>query len=331
MAYFIVKHLRNAVASLCGLRLAALIATVAAMWGAAGPARAQGYPTRPITIYSPAAAGSASDVQARVLARLLGGILKEAVNVVDMSGGSGAVAETQLEQRPADGYTLLFEPASQLAYTVANKMIPYKFTDFAAVAGVGGDAVSLVVRRDDHSFHSLPQFVAYARAHPGKLTIGGFGAVGQFKQTYSDLMHSAKITARYIPYNGGAKLVVALLGRQINAAVTAPSNVVNNHQLRVLAVATKTTFKPLPSMPTFVQSGYRVTQPVTRGFYARSETPGTVLPKLASAVAVALKAPQWQNFAKKEVIETKFMGPKAWQAYTASVLRQWQHSRVRGQ
>jgi tripartite-type tricarboxylate transporter receptor subunit TctC len=308
----------------------AISAMIAGGVSAINCAHAQTYPTRPIVFYAPSAAGSAADVQARILATILSGELKQSINVVDMAGGLGAVSQTQLQARPADGYTLLFDLASELGYNIARKMIPFKLKDFVGVAGVGGDAVSLVARTDDSRFASVPQFVAFARAHPNTLNIGGFGSTGQFLQAYTELTHAASINARYIPYDGGSQLVVALLGGQIDAAVTAPSNVVTNDRLRILAIASENTFTPLPSVPTFVKSGYHVIDPILRGFYVRVGTPGPVVERLGQAVMNALKDPRWEKFAKQEVIETKFMGPAAWHAYTATELGDWQRAAAQG-
>ena len=137
------------------LRGTAISAVCAFGLAQAGHAKAPDFPNQPITVYAPSAAGSASDVEARVLARSMTRILGQPVTVIDMPGGSGSVAEAQLQSRRADGYTLLFEPSSLLTYTVGKKMVPYAITDFVGVAGVGGDAVCLAVRTD-----RLPIFLA---------------------------------------------------------------------------------------------------------------------------------------------------------------------------
>lgn len=303
------------------LRLTTMLAVLVLSAALASQAGAASFPDRPITVYSPSAAGSASDVQARVLARGLTGILGQPVTVIDMDGGSGSVAEAQLQSRPADGYTLLFEPSSLLTYTVGTKMIPFTPADFTGVAGVGGDAVCLVVRTDDPRFPSLPKFVEYAHAHPDTLTVAGYGTAGVFALTYVDLARTSKIQARYIPYNGGGPLMVALLGAHVDAVVTAPSNVISNDKLHILAIASQATFAPLPSTPTFLSFGYEVVRPVQRGFFARAGLPAPVMQKLAEAIKTALQDAQWQKIAKQDVIETTYIGPAAWQAYLAAAFK----------
>lgn len=284
---------------------------------APGYAQAPAFPTAAITVYAPSAAGSASDVQARVLARAMSGVLRQPVTVIDMPGGSGSVAEVQLQSRHADGYTLLFEPASLLTYTVAKKMVPYALKDFAAIAGVGGDAVCLAVRTGDARFPTLQAFVAYAHAHPDTVTVGGFGTAGEFAETYKDFAATGKIQARYIPYNGGGQLMVALLGAHVDAVVTAPSNVISDNKLRILAIASPETFPPLPSTPTFVSFGYHVVHPVQRGFIAKAGTPAAAVQVLEKAIEAATKDPQWQNLAKRKVVDTHYTDHQAWQAYLA--------------
>lgn len=300
----------TAITALCAFGLA---------W--ADHAKASDFPDQPITVYAPSAAGSASDVEARVLARSMARILKQPVTVIDMPGGSGSVAEAQLQSRRADGYTLLFEPSSLLTYTVGEKMVPYAITDFVGVAGVGGDAVCLAVRTDDARFASLPNFIAYAHSHPNTVTVGGFGTAGAFADTYRDLAARAKIDARYIPYNGGGELMVALLGQHLDAVVTAPSNVISNSKLHIIAISSQTTFPPLPSTPTFTSFGYDVVHPVQRGFFAKKGIPAPVMQTLEKAIKAATEDPDWQRVAKHDVIQTQFFDSQNWQAYVTDSFR----------
>jgi len=307
------------------LRVLAVSAFCTLVAAPPGQAQAPAFPTGPITVYAPSAAGSASDVQARVLAHAMSEVLRQPVTVIDMPGGSGSVAEVQLQSRPANGYTLLFEPASLLTYTVGRKMVPYAFSDFVGVAGVGGGAVCLAVRDNDARFSTFKRFIDYTHAHPDTVTVGGFGTAGEFAQTYKDLAATSKIQARYIPYNGGGPLMVALLGSHLDAVVTAPGNVISDKKLRILAIASQKTFPPLPTTPTFESFGYHVVHPVERGFFAKAGTPEAAMHALDKAIDAATRDPQWRNLAKRKVLDARFTDHQAFQAYLTAAFKSEQH------
>ena len=119
--------------------------------------------------------------------------------------------------------------------------------------------------------------------------------------------------------------MVALLGQHLDAVVTAPSNVISNNKLHIIAISSQTTFPPLPSTPTFTSFGYDVVHPVQRGFFAKKGIPVPVMQTLEKAIKAATEDPDWQRVAKHDVIQTQFIDSHNWQAYlTASFEKQSQ-------
>ncbi|HLJ58467.1 MAG TPA: tripartite tricarboxylate transporter substrate binding protein [bacterium] len=277
---------------------------------------ADAYPTRTITIYTPFAAGSTNDIEARVLALGLRDVFHQPVIVVNAPGASGGVALTQVETRPADGYSLLLDTRT-LSFILASGDAHYAVKDVAAIVRLDGEALSLFVRSSS-PFRSLADFVQAAKASPGKLVIGGPGVVEVNHQAEVEFADAAGIDVAWVPFAGGGQVVTAVLGGHLDAGMTAPSNALGNVQagtMRYLALAAKPPYTPLPTAPTFTGAGYPLVEYVWRGVVTRSGVPDPVLARLATGIDTVRHTAAWAEFEKKYAQVDLFLGPSAFQTY----------------
>ena len=266
---------------------------------AQGAFAASAYPAKPITMFDPYPAGSISDIGARVLAQQLSTELGQPVRVVNATGGNGAVAAGELQQQPADGYSMLWCVGSDLAYVIASKEISYGGQDFKGVGLLAGEASAVIIRSDDKRFGDMKAVLAYITAHPGELAVAGAGA-GEIKKGFEELRDAAHLQTKYIPYPGGPPEITALLGSHVDVAVTAPSNALDNDKLRVIAILTDAKdYPPLPGVPTIGSLGYDVDSQLLRGVFVKKGTPADIVDRLGQATQKALLTPGWKQFLKK--------------------------------
>lgn len=306
-----------------GLMRLGMIGLAVVLATARGALAAGAYPAKPITMYDPYPAGSISDIGARVLAQQLASDLGQPVRVVNATGGNGAVAAGELQEQPADGYSMLWCVGSDLAYVIASKELSYTAQDFKGVELLGGEASAVIAQVGDKRFGDMKALLAYATAHPGMLSIAGTGA-GEIKKGYQELSEAAHIQTKYIPYPGGAPEIASLLGGHVDAAITAPSNALADDKLHVIAVLTNAKSYPaLPGVPTIGTLGYDVDSQLLRGVFVKKGTPDDIVGRLAQATQKALLTASWKQFITKfSQIETP-QGPAGLDAYMQGQVATW--------
>lgn len=257
------------------------------------------YPDRPISLVEPYPAGSISDIGARVLARLLSTELGQPVRVVDAPGANTAVGASKLQQDRAEGYTIFWDIVSQLAYVIASKELPYNADDFRGVALLGGESFAVIGRADDARFATVASMVAWAKAHPGTLSVANSGD-GDSKKALDELEAAAGIKATSIPYSGGSTILTSVLGGHVDLGITAPSNAVNNDKLRVVMVLTpQKDYPPIPKAETAGAAGFPIDAPLLRGIFVKKGTPDDVVATLSAATQKVLQSQDWHEFSKK--------------------------------
>jgi tripartite-type tricarboxylate transporter receptor subunit TctC len=270
------------------LRLVCAAALLAAMQCALG----QDYPARPIRLVVPASPGGGTDISARILAEGLGHALGQTV-VVDNRAGAGTVLGADIVSKaPPDGYTLLISPNS-LAFNVAlYKKLPYNtLRDFAPISLVA-DQPNILVAHPSIAAKSFGEFVALARAQPGKLSYGS-GGVGVGSHLAMELLLiSQKIELVHVPYKGIGPAVTALLGNEVAVVLSTFASAlphVKGGRMRALGVTSRERAPALPEVPTIAESGVPGYEYGTwYGLLAPTGTPRAVVQKLNRAVAEVL-------------------------------------------
>jgi tripartite-type tricarboxylate transporter receptor subunit TctC len=256
---------------------------------------AQAYPARPVRIIAPTAPGGAPDI----LARLIGPWLSERLGqqfVVENRPGSGNNIGTEAVVRAApDGYTLLMVSSSNaINATLYDKLNFVFLRDIAAVAGIISLPFVMVVNPSVPA-KTVPEFTAYAKANPGKISFGspGIGTPGHVAGELFKMM--AKVEMIHVPYRGGGAVLSDLLGGQVQALFGTTSLTVEQvmaGKLRPLAVTSATRWEGLPDIPTvgdFVP-GYEASS--VFGLGAPKKTPVEIVDKLNRAINAALDDPK---------------------------------------
>lgn len=252
-------------------------------------AAAQNYPTRPIRMIVPYAPGGNVDISARIISAPLAEILGQTVVVDNRPGAGGNLGAALVAKATADGYTLLVGSSGPLSVNpVIFKNLPYdSIKDFAPISTV--QAVPLVVLASPKAgFNSIADFIATAKARPGKVTMASAGA-GTTNHFAIELLASmANIKVLHVPYKGSGPALSELLGGQVETMVdqlAASIGYVKDGRLKVLAVTTPQRSPALPNTPTLDELGFKGYQAATLlGLLAPAGTPKPVIAKLNAAV-----------------------------------------------
>ena len=209
---------RSVIAAIAGLALAGFALTCAS-----APLLAQSYPDRVIKLIVPAPPGGQTDVLARYLGQQLQTALGHNVIIDNRAGAGGAIGARAAATAEPDGYTLFFGNTSTLAVIPAvSKKAGYDpVKNYAPIASVSESYMILVVH-PDFPAKTLGEFIAYAKANPGKLNFGNAGAGNVTHLTGEMLRAATGIEFVNVPHRGGAESITALLGRQVDFVLESP-------------------------------------------------------------------------------------------------------------
>ena len=273
-----------------------LLTTVAAVALAAAPlgAMAQAaYPTKPITVIVPFAAGGSTDSLARVLTARMGEALGQTMIVENVGGAGGTIGVNKAAKATPDGYTILFAHMGTLAVNIAlYKTLPYDSQKDFEPVGLGGTNPMVLVAKKDLPVKDFKEFEAYVKANQKKAQYGmaGIGAASHLGGLMLNSM--MKVEVLEIPYKGTAPALNDLMSGQFDYMVDQAVNVlpqIKAGTIKALGVSTLKRLPQLPDVPTIDESGlkgYEVT--IWNGFFVPKGTPKTVSEKLNKALVAAL-------------------------------------------
>jgi putative tricarboxylic transport membrane protein len=265
--------------------------------------KADDYPNKAINLVVPFTAGSPGDVFSRTFGKIAEKYLGQTLVIVNKEGGSGAIGVTHMLSQPADGYTIVYH-SSTFAYTMAAGQVSFKTNDILPIATINADYQTVGVKKDS-PFKTFDELVKFAKANPGKLKFSGSTVKGTNHVLALKIFKEAGIQASYIPYDGGNKSVLALLGGNVDALVGSSSVVnaqVDSGDLRLLAVSSGERVPNRKDVPTLKELGLTkiVDENIWRGFFGKPGIPKERLNKLESAFEQVVKDPAWQEYQKKE-------------------------------
>ena len=306
-----------------------LTGTVAAGLGlhATGFAHAQGYPSKPIKVVLPYTPGSPNDVIARVIGPVLSGRLGQPVVVDNRPGGGTAIGLKAVMSAEADGHTLLFTntPTHVFAQVVSKGFTYDPIKDFTPIVTVGTTSLVLVVPAS-LPVNTLGEFIAYAKANPGKLNIG-FGQ-GTLPHLVSEAFKLATETdLASIPYRGGAQAITDMLGGRIHMNLGAGATLVpliREGKIKALAVTSPQRSAELPEVQTMAESGYPELTTVTYyGFFGPAGTPGNVVARINQEINEALKSAELRASMVRVGFEPTGGSPQEFAATIAEQLKRF--------
>ena len=219
---------------------------------------ADSYPSRPVTIIVPFAAGAVTDLETRLYAQKLTELTGRTF-VVDYKPGAGSmIGSAYVAKAAADGYTLLTAtPALSIAPLLYKNLSFDPIRDFAFVSMISKRA-PLLLATPSLPAKNVTEYIAYARANPGKLNIGTSGPSGGAHLSMEWLHHSTHTKATFIHYKGGAPSFTALMGGEVHVAIgslIAMMPQVRAGKARILGVTSAERVKILPDIPTVAEQG----------------------------------------------------------------------------
>jgi tripartite-type tricarboxylate transporter receptor subunit TctC len=272
-----------------------LAAGAAALPAVSRIARAQAYPLRPVTLVAGFAPGGGVDIAARLIGQLLSERLGQQFVIENRPGASSNIATEAVVRAPADGYTLLMVGSWNTINATLYDKLNFNFTrDIAPVASVMRYPYVMVVNPSLPT-KSVPEFIAYAKANPGKINMASPGT-GTGPHIAGELFKMmAGVDMVHVPYRGAALALSDLLGGQVQVQFASmPSSIqyIRAGQLRALAVVTATRADALPDIPTVAEfvPGYEASS--WYGVGAPKATPAEIIDKLNKEINTGLADPK---------------------------------------
>lgn len=276
-------------------------------------ARAQAFPSKPIRLQIAFPAGGPTDITMRSLADSAGRLLGQPVVVENRPGAGGTLPAQALQTAAPDGYTLAQIPLGvfRLPYTTKINWDPVK--DIAYVLNVTGYAFGLVVPTDS-PLKTWAQFVAYAKANPGKLSYGSTGTLTSPHLTMELIAQQLGIELLHVPYKGSADLMQSIMGGQIMAAAdsTGFASQVEAGKLRVLNTWGEQRLAKFPDAPTLKELGLGLVQNSPFGIGAPRATPPEVVRRLHDAFKKAMEEASYQQALARYDMVPMYMGSEAY-------------------
>ena len=306
--------------------VAAALLALCRIVNAAGDA-AQAYPTHPVKIIVPFAAGGPADNYARVIAQRLQETLGQ-VFVVDNRPGAGSILGTEAAARATpDGYTLLL---MSNAHTVNETLVPNKsfalLRDFVAVAPINYSDLVLVVHPSVPDL-TLKDLIQRAKAHPGAINYASSGQGTPYHMAGELFKSMARVHLVHIPYRGSSGARNDLLGGQVELmfdAVTTMAEQVRAGKVRALATTGRQRSSVLPDVPTVREAGvpgYEAT--IWLGLMAPSGTPKAVVERLNEAVSRAVNLPEVRQLWSRQGAVPLLMSPQVFDQYVHDDIAKW--------
>ena len=295
---------------------------------AGNAARAADYPSRPIHLIVPYAAGGAADTVARVLAKRIGKATGQTI-VVENRGGGGSIIGTEfVNKSDPDGYTLLLGQSGPISINPAvYKNLPYDpEKDFAPISLTTSYPYVMVVS-PSLGVKTVKEFVALASIRPGELNYGttGVGAANHLVAELFDAKAGIKMT--HIPYRGTALAVSDLLAGQVQVVFADPISAlphVNSGTLIALAVTSKERSPVAPAVPTISESGYPGFDAVGwHGILAPAKTPPAIIAGLNTAIVDALKDPETKALLESQAMQVVGSSPEAFAGFIKQDIAIW--------
>jgi tripartite-type tricarboxylate transporter receptor subunit TctC len=274
-----------------------LLTSAAALAHGTSLAQSPAWPARPVRVVIGYPPGGSTDVAGRLLAEQLGRRLGQQVIVENRAGAGGTVGATSVVRAEPDGYTLLLAASPEVSIApITMKAMPYDpVRDLQPVTGVGQVPFFLVVNPSVPA-QTLAEFIAYAKANPGKLNYSSFGN-NTSNHLAGELFKSLTgISAVHVPYKGSGPSMTDLIGGQVQYSFDTPPAVqehVRGGKLRALAVATRQRLQSLPQVPTFTEAGLPAFSGGTWfGLFAPAKTPRAVVDRINAEAVAQLSSPE---------------------------------------
>jgi len=295
------------------------------------PAIAENWPTRPLTMIVPFAAGGGFDAEGRLFAQRMSESLGQPIIVENISGAAGAIGTTRVAKAAPDGYVfLLGSIGTQVFNPILHKKLSYNpTTDFAPVALFSEQPMVLLTRKDFPA-SNLKEFITYVKANGAKLHYGSSGIGSTTHLGCALLNATAGLDVAHVPYRGGGPVMVDLMAGQIdyaciNSAGAAPQ--IANGALKGIAVLAHNRSPLLTSLATADEQGLTDFEAITwNAFFMPNGALATVVTKLHDATNDAMNDPDFKRRIQKLGVDLVAVGrrsPEYLQKFVESEIAKW--------
>jgi tripartite-type tricarboxylate transporter receptor subunit TctC len=314
-------------------RRALLLASLSAPLASLLPGRmawaAESFPTRPVRVIVPYAAGGGPDVMVRMIGPRLGEALGQAVVLENKVGAAGVLAAQFVAQQPPDGYNLLMGSNTHLIQKILQPDLKFDpIGEFTPVSNMAASPTVMVVRGDG-PYRKVEDVIAAAKARPGAMNYSSGGIGTSAHLAGATLVSLAGFKATHIPLKGSVEITASLLRGDTDyafpvAATGIPQ--VKGGKLRALAVTSATRLKELPDVPTLkeVLKNELAVQESWFGFWAPANTPQDVVGKLHTAISKVLAEPAVRTqFEAAGNVAAISESPQAFAAFVRAEQRKW--------
>jgi tripartite-type tricarboxylate transporter receptor subunit TctC len=295
----------------------------------APPAVAQeNYPSRQITLIAPFAAGGSTDLVARVISEGLRAKLGQPVIVENKPGGTGLIGAREVVKADPDGYTLLLANAGATVIPAAmSRNYPIDLNKDLVAIGLVAEFVGVVIAKKDLPVNTMQEFIAYAKANPGKLNFGTSGVGSMVHLAAELLMKETGIKMQHLPYKGGSNSMTDLLGGTIDVLfVSSPVAVgqADNKNLKMLGVTSRYRLQALPNVPTIEESGVPGFDTTAwMGVMGPAGMPPAIRDKLSAALVEIARDPDTQAKLRKIGFEPIGKDAAAFQDFFRGDVTKW--------
>ncbi|MFL5086746.1 MAG: Bug family tripartite tricarboxylate transporter substrate binding protein [Xanthobacteraceae bacterium] len=285
----------------------------------AGPAVAQDYPTRPITLVVPYAAGGGNDVMARTVADTMSRMLGQQIVVENRAGAGGTIATRQVAKSAPDGYTLVIGGTGTLAVnpTLYGNVGYDPRKDFAPVGLIGTSALIILVHPSIPA-RSIRELIDLAKQEPGKLNYASAGVGSGIHLGTVLFEHMADVKLTHVPYRGTGPALTDLLGGHVAvyfSSLPSAVGIVKDGKVRALGVTGSKRSPVFPDVPTVAEAGLPEYEAVLHyGIAAPAGTPRPIVDKLNAALRTAVAAPETQQRMATEGTEPLASTPEEYAA-----------------
>ena len=271
---------------------AAALTSTAWRLDAQAQAQAASWPAQPIKLMIAFPAGGPTDITMRVLADNASKLLGQPVVIENKPGAGGTLPAVQLQQSKPDGYTLAQIPLGVFRLPYTQKIIWDPVKDISYIVGITGYAFGLVVPADS-AIKTWADFVAFAKANPGKLNYGSTGVLTSPHLTMEDIALRLGLELNHIPYKGSADLMQSILGGQIMAAADSTGFLphVQSGKLRVLNTWGEKRLPKFPDVPTLKELGLNMVQASPYGIGAPKGMDPALVKRIHDAFQQAMEMP----------------------------------------
>ena len=295
----------------------------------APPARAQDYPTHTVRIVVPFPAGGTADVMPRIIADWLSRKWGQSVIVENKTGAAGNIGAEYVAHSDPDGYTLLSAPPPPLV--INQNLYPHLDYDplqFVPIAIIGRVPNALLVNPDKITANTVKDFIAYARANPGKITAATAGNGSTQHLTSEMFQMMAQVKFQQVPYRGSAPALNDLLAGNVDIMfdnLGASMQLIKAGKLKLIAVAAAKRMSSLPDVPAIAETLPGFEAEAWFAIVAPPKTPAAIIDKVNAGVNEALRDPQIQKRLADLQAEPVGGTPQATAAYFHEEVERWRN------